>query len=87
MPTPYHAEQYYIILLKCFPGCISLFGSVYVYLFSSEPKVFEVRIEFLLLFCSATSGADSTVVQKNNDADNNGKSLGILSVDTCNSYI
>lgn len=54
MPTPYHAEQYYNILLKCFPRYISSLGSAYACLFSLEPKVFEARIEFVaaVLFSS-----------------------------------
>lgn len=57
MPTPYHAEQYYAIILMCFPGFINSSGSAYVCVFSLESKVFEIRIEFVVavLFSSYQS--------------------------------
>lgn len=48
MPTPYCADQYYVIILMCFPGCINSSGSDYVCLFSLESKVFEIGIEFVV---------------------------------------
>jgi len=77
MPTPYHADHYYVIIFMCFPGCINSSGSAYVCLFSLESKVFKIGIELVaVLFSSYQS---RLTVQKNNGAENSGRSLGMLS--------